>query len=162
MNGFLGRAKRFASPICRFTIYDFCQFAHGTDVGDAYRLASFLERGHRPCPYDIVNGQVVTKDDLTVFIDIDDRSNAWEVESEEIQHRGVLTESVGIVGIVHAHLVIAQEEQQPATHILLQLRPAPHIRFLTDFHTQYLLISFIFLCLLMCSEVLGKNSASRS
>jgi hypothetical protein len=148
--------------IYRFTIYDFGQFAHGTDIGDAHRLAPFFERRHSPSPHNIVNRQVIAKDDFTVFVDIDNRSNARKVESEEIQHRGVLTEPVGIVGIVHAHLVIAQEEQQSAAHILLQLRPAPYICFLTNLHIQYLLISFIFLCLLMCSEVLGKNSANRS
>ena len=100
------------------------QRLHGPCVGDAQLLAPLFQRGHRARPYDIVDGQFAAKHHLTVVVDVDDGSQAWVVESEEIEERAVLAEAVGVVGIIHAHFLIAQEEQQSATHVFFEFRPA--------------------------------------
>ena len=110
-----------------YLIYIILQFAHRQGLRDTHHLGLFSQRGLGTRPDDIVDGQLVAKHNLAVFIDIDDSRQTRIIESEEIEEGRVLTEAVGIVGIVHAHLIVTQEEQQSATHVLLQLCPAAEI-----------------------------------
>ena len=66
--------------------------------------------GLRAHPHDVVNGQLIAEDDFPVLVDVDDRSQPGIGQSEEIEERGVLSVGIGIVLIVHATLVVAQEE----------------------------------------------------
>lgn len=83
-------------------------------------------------PNDVIDGGVVAKDDVAPFIDVDDGSEAVEVEPEIIEERGVLTETVGVVGIVHRSMVVAEEQQHAAAHAALQLRPPLDIGFFAE------------------------------
>lgn len=87
------------------------------------------EEGLRAHPDDVVDGEVVAEDNVASFIDVDDGSEAVEVESEVVEERGVLTETVGVVGIIHRSMVVAEEQQHAAAHAALQLRPPLDIGF---------------------------------
>ena len=105
------------------------QLVHRQHIADAHRLTLVAERRLSACPHDIVDGQFIAKDYFTILVHIDDSNQAGIVKSEEIEHRGVLTEAIGIVGIVHAYLIIAKEEQQAALHVALQLGTTADIGF---------------------------------
>ena len=95
------------------------QIAQSHCLRNAYGRCFLAECRLDTRPDDIIDGQIITEDDLCVSIYIDDGGQAGIVKTEKIQKCGVLTEAIGIVGIVDASLVIAQEEQQPAAHVLL-------------------------------------------
>ena len=110
------------------------QLLHGHRVADADLRTLILQRRLCTCPDDIIDGEFIAKHNLAVLIHIDDGSQTSVVESEEIEKRAVLTERIGVIGIVHAYLVVSQEEQQSATHILLQLSPAADISAFFNLH----------------------------
>ena len=96
------------------------QLAHRSRVCDAELRSTLLQRGHRACPDDIIDRQLVAEDDDPVLVHVDDGGEVGVVHSDEIQERTVLTKLICVVGIVHAHFSIAEEQQQAAAHILLQ------------------------------------------
>ena len=112
-----------------FSTDDCCQFIHRPDVGNTYGSGHLAQRGLGTRPDDVVDGQLIAEDDFAVLIDVDDGGQSGVVEAEEIKERGVLTETVGVVGIIHRCLVVAEEEQQAAAHVALQLGAATDIGF---------------------------------
>ena len=70
-----------------------------------------------------IDGQLIPKDDLPVVVDVDNGGQSGIRQAEEIEEGGILTEMIGVVGIIHATLVISQKQQQSGTDCLFQFRP---------------------------------------
>ena len=116
------------------------QLAHREGLGNTCCLRLLLQRGLSARPYDVIYCQFIAEHHCGVGINVDDSSQTGIVEAEVIKESTVLTETISVVSIVHAHLVIAEEEQQPATHVLAESRPAADICLLTYFHTCFLVV----------------------
>ena len=116
------------------------QLVHGARVADSTCCGALVECRNRARPYDVVNGQLIAKDYFTILIDVDDGCQSGIVETEEVEERRVLTEAIGVVSIVHAHFMVAQEEQQATAHVLLQACAAAQIRLFFDLHRGYILV----------------------
>ena len=69
-------------------------------VGDARAGAFFAQRGLRPRPDDVVDGEIVAEKHLLARIGVDDARERRPVEAEIVEERRILTEIVGVVGIV--------------------------------------------------------------
>ena len=85
------------------------QFLHGATILDSHCLTLIVQGGLRTRPHDVVDGEFVTKHYLSVLVDIDDCCQCGIVEAEEVEERGVLTEAISVVGIVHAHFHVSEE-----------------------------------------------------
>ena len=94
-----------------YLIYIILKLTHGQGLVDAHNGGFLAERRLGARPHDVVDGQFIAEDNLRVVVHIDDGGQPGIVQAKEILERGVLPESVGVVGIVHAHLVIAEEQQ---------------------------------------------------
>ena len=69
-------------------------------VGDARAGAFFAQRGLRPRPDDVVDGEIVAEKHLLARIGVDDARERRPVEAEIVEERRILTEIVGVVGRV--------------------------------------------------------------
>ena len=87
---------------------------------DAGRLAVVGDGRLRPRPDDVVHRQVVAEERLGALVDVDDRGQARQVDGEEVQERAVLPEMVGVGGVVHPHLVVAEKQDDAGADVLLQ------------------------------------------
>ena len=110
------------------------QGIHRTGVRDAVGGGTLVQGGHGAGPYDVVDGQFVAEDHLAVLVDIDERCEVRVIDAEEIEERAVLTEPIRIIGVVHAYLGIAEEEQQTTAEVFFQLCAAAQVGFFTEVH----------------------------
>ena len=67
---------------------------HRTDFLNAHALALLLDGRLHACPYDVVDGELVTEDDLLVVIDVDYCRKTLIIRCEEVQECRVLTEMI--------------------------------------------------------------------
>ena len=98
----------FATLLLRF-LDIFGQFVQRQCVGNTHSLRQGGNRGLVSHPDDIINGEVIAKDDGLVRIKVDNGGNVCDGKPEEIEKVAVLTEVIGVVRIVHRGLVVAQE-----------------------------------------------------
>ena len=114
------------------------ELAHGEGLADAYTLALLTNGGLDTHPDDAIDGELVAKDNLAVLIDVDDGGKTGIIGAKEIEERRVLTIVIGVVGIVHATLVVAEEEQQATLQRVFQLLTATDISFFCKHNGLYL------------------------
>src|SRR5690554_6268380 len=74
-------------------------------------LCQFTDGRLRSGPYDGVDGRIIAKDVLLIPIDVDPSNQSRFIDSEIIEKGTVLPVMVGIVGIIHATLLISEEQQ---------------------------------------------------
>ena len=86
---------------------------HGLEVAERKTLADthpgcqLLDRRLRTHPDDIIHGHIVAEEILLVGIHINDARISGMSMAEEIQKGTVLTELIGVVGIIGRSLVIS-------------------------------------------------------
>ena len=88
---------------------EFGELRERTGLRHAHLLG---QRGNRRLvahPDDIVDGEVVAEDNRLVRVEVDDGRDVGDGKSEEIEEIAVLTEVIGIVGIVHRGFMVAQK-----------------------------------------------------
>ena len=76
------------------------------------RLGAQLLYGQASLPDYIVYGEFVCIHGHLAVLHVYQCGKAGEIKTEEIQERRILAERIGVVGIVHAGLVIAQKEHK--------------------------------------------------
>lgn len=113
------------------------QFTKSHCLSDTYVRCFFAECWLNACPYDIVNGQFTSKHYFLVGINVNNGSQPCIVKPKEIKKCRVLTEAIGVVGLVHACFVIAKKEQQSATHVFFSVAPCGGYKFLSSSMQRY-------------------------
>ena len=86
-------------------------------------------------PYDVVNREFVAENDFLVVVDVDHGGQAGIIKAEEIQEGRILTEAVGVVGIVHSDFLVAKEEEDAAAYAFLQGITSLYVSFFRE-HIQ--------------------------
>ena len=71
-------------------------------------------------PYYVVDSELVAEDDFLVVVDVDHGSQSGIIKAEEIQESRILTETVGVVGIVHSDFFVSKEEENTASYAFFQ------------------------------------------
>ena len=137
---------------------------HRQGLFHAHQLGVVGQRRHGAGPHDIVDGKFVAKDDFIAGIGIDNGRQAREVQAPEIEEGAVLAELVLVALVVHAHLVVTQEQKDAAAHLFTKAGAAVKVCLFTK-HQCVLLFSLVHsftnLCLDICWSVAGKYSLRR-
>ena len=92
----------------------------GAGKADATQGSSLAEAGLGARPNNVVHGHVVAIDGGLTRRGVHHGSQIGLVEAEEIEECAVLTESVGVVGVVKSRLCITQNNDEAIGHGLCQ------------------------------------------
>src|SRR5262245_18871234 len=82
------------------------------------------DRRLRTGPHDVRYRHVVAEERLRAGVDVDDRCQAGLVEAPEIEKRAVLAERIDVGRVVHANLVVAEEQDHAGADVLRQAAAA--------------------------------------
>ena len=104
-------------------------------LGGLYQLAQFAKgrallhsccRGHvanavdGAVPNDVVDVNIVAKEVFGIIVNVDYSGEAVALCTEEIEEAAILAEGVAVVGIVSRALVVAQDDDESAAHLVGQ------------------------------------------
>ena len=105
------------------------EFRHRKSLCNAYSSTFLCNGWLHSCPDDVVDGEFVAKDDCLVVVDIYYSSKTLIVQAEEIEEGAILAELIVVVGIVETCNTITKEQEQTASHCLLDAGSASLIDF---------------------------------
>ena len=118
---------RLLLRLCRIDIVG--EFRHRKCLCHSHS-GTFLCNGWlHTCPDDIVDGEFVAKDYCLVVVDVDYCCKSLIVQAEKIKEGAILAELIVVVGIVETCNSITKEQEQTATHCLLDAGSASLIDF---------------------------------
>ena len=83
----------------------------------------------RTHPDDVVHVDIVSKNHLSAAVDVHHRRQVRQIQPEIVQKCAVLTEDVGVVGIVGRGVVVAQKNEDSAADACCELLAARDIGF---------------------------------
>ena len=98
----------------------------------------------RAPPDDILNRKVIAIERLGTAVGVDNTRQGGQALSEKVEERRILTEVVGVAGIVHGRLVIARQQDQSAADSAAKLRTALRISLCRKHNLPVFIYSTIF------------------
>ena len=105
---------------------------HRQCLGNTHARALLAERRLYALPDYVIDGKIIAEYDFPVFVYIDHSRERRVAETEEIKEGTVLTESIGIVKIVHRRFLVAEEKKKTLAHILLEAGTSCDIGFFCE------------------------------
>jgi len=108
----------YSSTLLNSFFQDTLQPVKRCSLRDTNLLAFLSQQWLRPHPDNIIYCQIFAEDILFVLIDVDNGSEAGEIEAEKIKKRTVLPEGILIVRVIHWRLFIAQKQNYPGANLL--------------------------------------------
>ena len=84
----------------------------------AHTGGKFFDAGQRACPDDIVDVVIVGKKIVFPVVAVEDTNQVLTLEPEEIEKRTVLTEPIGVVGVVAGGFVVALNDDKTVAYVL--------------------------------------------
>ena len=101
-------------------VYERLQASHGRSFGHADFSGHVADTLDRTVPDDVVDVDFVAHEEFPAAVGVDDADQAVTLLSEEVQERAVLSELVGIGGVVDGTVVVPEDEDEPVAHQLAQ------------------------------------------
>ena len=102
------------------TLYHLFQLGQWSTLLHAHLSSLLGHTGLGTHPDNIVHGKVITKEGLFPTLNIYHTGKARMIDTEEIEERTVLTEMIGIIGIVGRCLAIAQQQDKTTAYLAAQ------------------------------------------
>ena len=91
-------------------------------------------------PNDVVQIDVVADEPFLARISIDHAHEALAVLAKEVEEGRVLTELVGVGRVVGRRVVVAEEQDESAPHVMAQRLAPSHVCFFCEQHNRYVLM----------------------
>src|SRR5580704_12022054 len=95
------------------------QRSRRSDVGKASRLRLLRQRRLRTRPNDIIQRKIIAKKGLLIVVDINHYRQSGPVQPKKIKKAAVLPERIQVVLIIHAAVLIAEQQNEPLAQLLL-------------------------------------------
>ena len=99
----------YLAALCLRLLDELGELRERTGLRHAHLLGQRSNRRLIAHPDDVIDGEVITENDRLVRVEVDDGGDVGDGKSKEIEEVTILTEVIGIVGIVHRGLMVAQK-----------------------------------------------------
>ena len=108
------------------------EVGEGACVFDADAGGQFLDAGQGAGPDDVVDVVVVGEDVVLAGLAVEHADEVLPLKAEEIEEGAVLTEPIGVVGIIARGFVVAGENDDAVADILAELLAAGDVGFFLE------------------------------
>ena len=107
----------------------FFEVGEAAAIFDTHAGSQLFDAGKRTCPNDIVYVVVVGKEVVLARVAVEHTNKVFALKAEEVEEGAVLTEPIGVVGVVAGGFVVALNDNNAVTYIFAQLFTTSDISF---------------------------------
>ena len=140
--GAVGRQVMDAARLADGLVAEGLQGGEVTAVRHTHAGGQFLDAGQGACPDDIVDVVVVGEEIIFAIVTVEHTYQVFALKAEEIEKGAVLTEPIGVVGVIAGCFVVALDDDKPVAYVLAQLFTTGDISLFFEHVDIFLVIHF--------------------